>query len=68
MSCEQMMRHWGASEMAATREDPAVVPIWAGEGIDLITERSSASDLVSALVGEAEAAIEKSLRTKSGKG
>jgi nitronate monooxygenase len=46
-----------AYELAATREDPAVVPIWAGEGIDLITDLSSASDLVGALVGEAEAAI-----------
>ena len=46
-----------AYETAATREDPAVVPIWAGEGIDLITELSSASDLVGALVAEAEGAI-----------
>jgi nitronate monooxygenase len=48
-----------AYEIAATREDPTVVPIWAGEGIDLITELSSASDLVGALVGEAEDAIGK---------
>lgn len=46
-----------AYEMAATQEDPAVVPIWAGEGIDLITDLSSARDLVGTLAGEAEAAI-----------
>jgi nitronate monooxygenase len=43
--------------LAAVGGDPAVVPIWAGEGIDLITELSSASDLVSTLVTEAEDAI-----------
>jgi nitronate monooxygenase len=56
-----------AYEMAATHEDPAVVPIWAGEGIDLITELSSASDLVGALVGEAEAAIGTVAKTEERK-
>jgi nitronate monooxygenase len=51
-------------EIAATRGDPAVVPIWAGEGIDLITELSSATDLVGILVEEAEAAMGELLGTK----
>jgi nitronate monooxygenase len=50
--------------IAATREDPAAVPIWAGEGIDLITDLSSASDLVGALIGEAEAAIGRVAETE----
>jgi nitronate monooxygenase len=43
--------------LAAAGGDPAVVPIWAGEGIDLITELSSATELVSALMTEAEEAV-----------
>lgn len=43
--------------LAAANGDPAVVPIWAGEGIDLINELSSATELVSALITEAEEAI-----------
>jgi nitronate monooxygenase len=46
-----------AYELAAARGDPAVVPIWAGEGIDLITELHSATELVSALTTEAEEAL-----------
>jgi nitronate monooxygenase len=44
---------------AAARQDPAVLPIWAGEGIDLITEIASATDLVHRLVTEAEEAVAK---------
>jgi nitronate monooxygenase len=43
--------------LAAAGADPAAVPIWAGEGIDLITELSSATELVSALMTEAEEAV-----------
>jgi len=43
--------------LAVASGDPAVVPIWAGEGIDLITELSSAAELVSALMTEADEAI-----------
>ena len=46
-----------AYELAAAGGDSAVVPVWAGEGIDLITELRSATELVSALVTEAEEAL-----------
>jgi nitronate monooxygenase len=46
-----------AYDVAAGRGDPTVVPIWAGEGIDLITGLSPATELVSALMTEAEEAI-----------
>ena len=46
-----------AYELAAARGDSSVVPIWAGEGIDLITELHSATELVSALTTEAEEAL-----------
>jgi nitronate monooxygenase len=40
------------------RRDPAYVPIWAGEAVDLITEHESASLLVARIVEQAERAIE----------
>jgi nitronate monooxygenase len=46
-----------AYELAVAGGDSAVVPIWAGEGIDLITELHSATELVSALTNEAEEAL-----------
>jgi nitronate monooxygenase len=46
-----------AYEVAAANADPGVVPIWAGEGIDLITEVSSAAELVSTLTAKAEEAL-----------
>jgi nitronate monooxygenase len=46
-----------AYSAAAARGDPAVLPIWAGEGIDLITEIASATDLVHCMVDEAEEAV-----------
>ena len=46
-----------AYELAAAAGDSAVVPIWAGERIDLITELHSATDLVSLLTTEAEEAL-----------
>jgi nitronate monooxygenase len=33
------------------------LPVWAGEGVDLITDVPSAADLVPALAAEAEAAL-----------
>jgi nitronate monooxygenase len=46
-----------AYSRAAEQGDPAVAPIWAGEGIDLIRELAPAANLVSVLVREAEGAI-----------
>jgi nitronate monooxygenase len=51
-----------AYRAAADREDPGVLPIWAGEGIDLITEVASATDLVHLLVTEAEEAVTRICR------
>ncbi len=45
--------------LAVAGGDSAVVPIWAGEGIDLITELSSAAELVSALMTEADEAVHR---------
>ncbi|MGH9016975.1 MAG: NAD(P)H-dependent flavin oxidoreductase [Acidimicrobiales bacterium] len=42
---------------ADARDDMDVAPVWAGEGIDLVTEITPAGDVVAALVGEAEAAL-----------
>jgi nitronate monooxygenase len=42
---------------AAARRDMTVVPIWAGEAVDLITEITSAGDIVAALAAEAEVAL-----------
>jgi nitronate monooxygenase len=42
---------------AADRGDLAVVPVWAGEAVDLITELAPAADLVARIAGEAEAAL-----------
>ncbi|MBO0893582.1 MAG: nitronate monooxygenase [Acidimicrobiales bacterium] len=42
---------------AADRGDPAVLPVWASQAVDLITEAVPAADLVGALVAEAEAAL-----------
>jgi nitronate monooxygenase len=45
--------------LAIADADQGFVPIWAGEGIDLITELSSATELVSVLVSEAEEAVSR---------
>lgn len=42
---------------AASAGDLAVVPVWAGEAIDLIDDVPSAADLVPAIVADAEAAL-----------
>jgi nitronate monooxygenase len=46
-----------AYRQAAERGDPEVVPVWASEAIDLITELASATDLVGTLAEEAEQAL-----------
>lgn len=46
-----------AYRAAALHNDLAVVPVWAGEAIDLITQITSASEIVAALAVEAEAAL-----------
>jgi nitronate monooxygenase len=43
---------------AASTGDLAVIPVWAGEAIDLIRDVPSATDLVPAIVAEAEAALD----------
>ena len=42
---------------AATRGDPAALPVWASEAIDLITHLAPAADLLAQLAEEAEAAL-----------
>ncbi|MGH3573699.1 MAG: nitronate monooxygenase [Pseudonocardiaceae bacterium] len=44
---------------AAARGDLDVIPVWAGEAIDLITEVGSATDLVAALAADAEGALSR---------
>ncbi len=46
-----------AYALAAANDDPAFVPIWAGEGIDLITELSPAAALVRVLMAEVDEAM-----------
>ena len=48
---------------AAERGDLSVVPVWASEAIDLITELASATDLVTVLAREAEEALARAART-----
>jgi len=48
-----------AYRAAATHDDPGVVPVWASEAIDLITDIPSATELVARLVAEAEDALER---------
>lgn len=43
--------------MAADRRDLSVVPVWAGEAIDLITDLPPAADLVAHIATEAEEAL-----------
>ncbi len=44
-----------AYQAAAARGD--IVPVWAGEAIDLITDLASAADLVALIVRQAEEAL-----------
>ena len=45
------------AEAASTTGDLAVIPVWAGEAIDLIDDVPSAVDVVPAMVADAEAAL-----------
>jgi nitronate monooxygenase len=42
---------------AAARGDLDVIPVWAGEALDLITTVGSAADIVADLAAEAERAL-----------
>jgi nitronate monooxygenase len=42
---------------AVERGDPAVLPVWASQAVDLITQAVPAADLVGSLVAEAEVAL-----------
>jgi nitronate monooxygenase len=48
-----------AYRLAEDRGDMRVVPVWAGEGIDLITECLPAADVVRIMAAEAEAALRR---------
>jgi nitronate monooxygenase len=52
-----------AYRAAALQNDLAVLPVWAGEGIDLITDVMPARDIVSAIAVEAETALARLTRT-----
>lgn len=43
--------------VAAADGDLSVIPVWAGEGIDLITELTPAADLVAVIAAEAEESL-----------
>jgi len=49
-------------QVALAQGDQAVVPVWAGEGIDLITDVASAADLVGLIARDAEAALARAGR------
>jgi nitronate monooxygenase len=51
-----------AYRAALERGDPDFVPVWASQGIDLITEVASAADLVGVLAEQAEAALVRASR------
>lgn len=42
---------------AAERDDLDVIPVWAGEALDLITESASAADIVTEIAAQAERAL-----------
>jgi nitronate monooxygenase len=46
-------------EEAVAEGELPPVPVWAGEGVDLITDLPSAADLVGILAGQAERALER---------
>jgi nitronate monooxygenase len=48
---------------AAARGDLDFAPVWAGEGVDLITELRPAGELVTEIVSEAESAIDRMRRS-----
>ncbi len=59
---EELARDDGAIHAyqdAAAGGDIGVVPVWAGEGIGLITSLTSAADLVTLIANEAEEAVRR---------
>ena len=51
-----------AYQVAVARGDVPALPVWAGEAIDLITDRPPAADLLVALVAQAEEALARAGR------
>lgn len=51
-----------AYRKSAERGDPDMIPVWASEAIDLITDLSAASDLVATLAAQAEEALARAGR------
>ena len=51
---------------AAARGDLDVIPVWASEAVDLITDLRPAADLVAALAAEAELTIDRLHATRHG--
>jgi nitronate monooxygenase len=51
-----------AYRAALQRGDPSAIPVWASEAIDLITEVTSAADLVGVIARDAEAALARAGR------
>lgn len=47
---------------AAMQRDPHVIPVWASEAIDLITDLSPATELVGSLTAQAEEALRRASR------
>ncbi|MFB8279276.1 NAD(P)H-dependent flavin oxidoreductase [Nocardia colli] len=47
---------------AVRRDDPAQIPIWAGEGVDLITAIEPAADVLARIAEEADAALGRAAR------
>jgi nitronate monooxygenase len=50
-------------EQAVAEGELPAVPLWAGEGVDLITDLPSAADLIGVLASQAERALEKAARS-----
>lgn len=66
---EELRRDTAAQQAyreAAARDDLDVLPVWAGEGVGLVTELHSATELVATLAADAEHAITRAYLTRSG--
>ncbi|PXX59238.1 nitronate monooxygenase [Nocardia tenerifensis] len=47
---------------AVQRQDPTAIPVWAGEGVDLITAIEPAADVLTRIAAEADAALARAAR------
>ncbi|WP_280466246.1 NAD(P)H-dependent flavin oxidoreductase [Nocardia brasiliensis] len=47
---------------AVRRDDPAAIPVWAGEGVDLITAIEPAADVLTRIADEADTALARAAR------